>query len=205
MSWVWRIVGALFAIAIILILWGVASQTGSSSTGNGAFASNNFHPGRFVSVLLLAVIVASVVGIFTLSGLSKIAAAAIATIVILLLAPTINQWWSSNVGGSQTQVVRVQGPCDGIKRRHHFGTEPGDPINPAGQCALDFWLPPGLCIYQKPAVIKVLGLGEAPTIGPLGNCPEGKGETKGPKDVEYTWSAGEPFDGFYMLSPPRYN
>lgn|GEM_PF-4272510 len=85
---------------------------------------------------------------------------------------------------------------------HRFGTSPGDPINPTGTCAADFWMDGPNCVYQKRASGK--------TYGPYGDCKAAEEYKNSPDyhpppvDVVYTWSAGDAFVGRFKLSPRRY-
>lgn len=95
---------------------------------------------------------------------------------------------------TQRQIAVEQARYPGCNRQKtpvRFDTQPVR-INPNAQCSYDLWYSD--CIYVQQA-------GNKKVLGPF--CP-GKTYSTLPVDVEYVWSAGTAFNGYAMLSPPRY-
>lgn len=84
--------------------------------------------------------------------------------------------------------------CTGRVKSYTFGKDPIK-VNPDGQCKVLFQWPDSTvaCLLKKSE-------GSDKVYGPYGNCPNRTTEPE-PLDVEYAWSAGEPFKGRVVLYP----
>ena len=105
--------------------------------------------------------------------------------------------WSGFGGSASTQsasagriVTAAASVCLRPQHSVPFGRQPVR-INPEGRCAPDLWHD-GHCLYVQRAAWTNDGHIYRHCGGAL------------PKDVEWAWSADEPFTGAVALSPPRY-
>ncbi len=130
---------------------------------------------------------------------------ALGTLFMLLIPLLFLYEWRTRPAGeraatytsSPPPAVAVSGnpACNGIKTPYHFGTEkPDKPFNSAGECSGDLWHK-GHCIWATQA-------GSNIPQGPY--CDKDGKKNIARNDLEYVWSADEPFDGYYRLSSPRY-
>jgi hypothetical protein len=94
-------------------------------------------------------------------------------------------------------AARQQHPlCTGEKFLHTYGTEPGEPVDKNAQCRAALWYK-GHCIFVQQAH-------STKALGPF--CDkEGKETAALPIDLEYAWSADEPFVNYAAKLPPLHN
>jgi len=105
------------------------------------------------------------------------------------------KWQAAAVQQQYAATPAVLQQCPGLKEPYQFeATKPHAPVNKVGRCSSDFWHA-GHCI-------KVQVAGSAKELGPF--CHTGGKTYELPPDIEYAWSAGNPFEGAYRLGPPRY-
>jgi hypothetical protein len=102
---------------------------------------------------------------------------------------------------AQQEMVRASrttdAHCSKLKVRVTFGNNPRSPtlVSHNAQCAIDwFWGNEQRCVYVRLA-------GSTVPHGPYGTCAAAKPNP--PEDIEYAWSAGEPFDAFVAEVPRR--
>lgn len=98
----------------------------------------------------------------------------------------------------EAEMVRVyaqRGFCDNIARLYRFETtRPALPFNPGASCSPDIWHK-GHCIY-----VQVRGSAKR---HPEKICHKDGVVNEMPENVEFVWSADEPFSDYVQLSTPR--
>ena len=126
----------------------------------------------------------------------------VAVILVLIIPIRHLVKWRTSPPGPTPVAYQQQAPapavaqaCPGLKEPYRFeATKPHFPVNKVGRCSSDFWYA-GHCI-------KVQLAGSTKELGPF--CHTGGKTDELPPDIEYAWSAGNPFEGAYRLGPPRY-
>lgn len=112
--------------------------------------------------------------------------------IVVDIIGALNRGYERAISGIPVASVepKVSAMCDGLKRTVTYGREPIE-VNPNGQCQLDLWYTQ--CIYVQQYQSNI----------PRQVCPAGTHATL-PNDIQFVWSAGEPFTGSYERHGPKF-